>query len=190
MNTEQAKALKVGEFAMRVTESSTSFTKGDNYEILSRHEGGFNLRDGLGHTHGAGISWLCANFDLPPAETNTQWILFDKERMSEAEGYRLVRNLRAITEVVLISDTLAWRDDAGEFDCGRVTLELVEMLVPVVVKYPCLMMVTDSDGGSSLQEITGTDGLSYLGRCGTIYSSLTRAPTTAELAEIGLKQIS
>ena len=187
MKIEQAKALKVGEFAIRLTESSEFFTKGDAYEVLNVGEL-INLRDRLGSAHGMDSQWLGANFDLPPVATNTQWVPFDKERMSEAEGYRVNDGSNdLVTEVAAVGDSIAFLLD-GKFGHCSIASQVIDMLVPVVVAYPCLMMVIDCDGGSSLQKITGTDGLSYIGDCGTIYSSA-RAPTTAELAEINLQVI-
>ncbi len=173
MKIEQAKALKVGDWMHLNNDEWVDMVVGGCYKLIKVAGLRVQFVDGAGDVRHCNLAIQHDDFDLPPAATNTQWIPFNKERMSEAEDYRLVRNLRAITEVVLISDTLAWRDDLGEFDCGRVTLELVEMLVPVAVTYPCLCRNAAGFAISLMPEHHA--GWTPL--------------TTAELAEIGLKQI-
>lgn len=188
MNIEQAKALKVGDDIVR-TFKDTYSTVGKTYTVRVVGSHIIGWYDDSGELKNSLFGVISDRFDLPTT-TPTQWIPFDKERMSEAEGYRNSARDKLV-EVTLFSngEVISINDTSGVFVPFNSASNKIEMLVPVVVKYPCLMMVIDCDGGSSLQKITGTDGLSYIGDCGTIYSSA-RAPTTAELAEIGLKQIS
>ncbi len=128
-------------------------------------------------------------------EQATQWIPFDKERMSEAVGYRVNDGFNdLVTEVAVIGDSIAFLID-GKFGHCTIASRTLEMLVPVVVKYPCLCWAANT---SSTQYVAAvliysedetSEMYKYKAGNGNSYKHATPL-TTAELAEIGLKQIS
>jgi len=206
MNIEQAKALKVGDSIEVMSGHWVTVTVGKQYpiiEIVCKSEfKGFIVNDDLGGE-------LKVHLDIdkmrlvPEPPTPTQWIPFDKERMSEAGGYRYNGN-REVTELHLfdnggvafmLGDEPVEGDKCGKRSALHATTYNIEMLVPVVVKYPCVCWVSDEckvpseELGCSKVIINKLRASGWHEEDMSAWKYATPL-TTAELAEIGLKQIS
>lgn len=180
MNIEHAKALKVGDEVLWNSNEWSDLTSGDTYQVIevSARDACIYLKGDNGKNRIVNIYAVAEFMESPPSPTNTQWIPFDKERMSEAVEYRFDSE-HEVTEVTIRSAT----DSAGKsiigvniggFLCLYRTNE-IEMLVPVVVKYPCLCRSNRFNRNDEMHHHATPD-----------WTPL----TTEELAEIGLKQIS
>lgn len=175
MNIEQAKALKVGDEIVLAVDSWDDMRIGISYKVTRNGESKVGFIDDVGDTRYCKHEALCVDFTLPPQATPTQWIPFDKERMSEAIEYRKVKDKSATLEKVTLFDNVLAFENDGQFDYVHCPTSDIEMLVPVVVKYPCLCR---SVVKPKLVQLWDCESLGWT------------PLTTAELAEIGLKQIS
>ncbi len=202
MNIEQAKALKVGDDIILINGDWEDMTIGKAYPLSGVEGKHVNFLDDLGDIRNCAIAALHSSFDLPQP-TPTQWIPFDKERMSEAGGYRYNGN-REVTELHLfdnggvafmLGDEPVEGDKCGKRSALHATTYNIEMLVPVVVKYPCVCWVSDEckvpseELGCSKVIINKLRASGWHEEDMSAWKYATPL-TTAELAEIGLKQIS
>ena len=198
MKTEQARALKIGDGIVLSNASQwDDMTVGKSYPVIKVANGAVHITDDVGDTRSWRFNSSPHDFDLPPASTSTQWIPFDKERMSEAEGYRHKKfGNYEVTQVNLYEVHGGDKITALSNKTLEVLLAFdIEMLVPVVVKYPCVCWVSDKCKAPSEELGCSKVIINKLRASGWHEEDMSAwkyaTPlTTTELAEIGLKQIS
>lgn len=185
MDIKQAKALKAGDEIIHKNGGEVQTVRSNEplrHCIIVRGESEDVMSAGA-------YQYIADNYELViKAEIETQWIPFDKERMSEAVEYRKVKDKYATLEkVTLLNGVLAFEND-GQFDYEHCPVSYIEMLVPVAVKYPCMMWCSDNAEAKGVMcfVVSFSGNLYYCNISHWLYAT---PLTAAELAEIGLKQI-